>query len=83
MDEKIQNILDTLTECGPEARAAIKGSSKYPAIKGTALFYPLWDGTLIFICVCGLPVPKDTCSDKICAFHIHEGSACSGTPQNL
>lgn len=78
MTSKLQELINNLSECEPEAYANIKGSSKYASLKGTVLFYPFWMGTLVFIYATGLPY-ADACSDNICAFHIHDGSSCTGT----
>lgn len=81
MTDKLQETISNLTEYEPEAYANIKGSNKYPNLKGTVLFYPFWMGSLVFIYVSGLPWSDDACSEKICAFHIHAGSSCTGTKE--
>ncbi len=79
MTGRIQELINTLTEYEAEACAHIKGSSKYPAVNGTVLFYPFWTGTLVCIYVEGLPHSEAACADPICAFHIHAGASCTGT----
>lgn len=80
--EKLQELFSLLSACEPEALARIRGSQSYPALSGTALFYPFWDGTLVFVYLTGLPASKEICEAKLCAFHIHEGESCSGTLEN-
>jgi Cu-Zn family superoxide dismutase len=62
----------------PGAVAKIKGSDKYPKVNGTASFYPTFGGTLVVAEVFGLPTEKEKCSNGIFAFHIHEGTQCTG-----
>lgn len=80
MNRKMQELINLLTEYEPEAAADIRGSLEYPDLSGTALFYPFWTGTLVFICIKGLASSNQPCAAKLCAFHIHEGGQCSGTP---
>lgn len=79
---RMYEMTNILAESQPEAQASLKGSSKYPNLNGTVLFYPFWMGSLVFIYVSGLPYSNDRCSGKICAFHIHAGHRCSGTKEN-
>lgn len=81
MDEKLQKIMHTLLEYEPEAYAELKGSDRYPNLRGTVFFYPFWAGTLLFVFVSGLPYSDKACEEKICAFHIHAGRSCSGTDE--
>lgn len=60
------------------AIAAIRGSLKYPDIKGYAYFTLTEDGTAVSIAVRGLPYDMNTCNSPIFAVHIHEGHSCSG-----
>lgn len=59
------------------AIAAIRGSAKYPDIKGYAYFTLTEDGTAVSIAVRGLPYDMQTCDSPIFAVHIHEGRSCS------
>ncbi|MDE6021219.1 MAG: superoxide dismutase family protein [Ruminococcus sp.] len=68
---------------GQSAIAAIKGSAKYPNIKGYAYFTETDDGTAVSIAVKGLPVEETLCKSSIFAVHIHEGGSCSGNQQDL
>lgn len=81
MKTKIQELFNLIMEQEPEAQARIKGSPQYASLQGTALFYPFWNGTLIFVSLTGLPDSDAHCAEKMYAFHIHEGISCSGTPQ--
>jgi len=62
----------------PDATAYIRGSEKYPDIRGVAQFYQLMHGVLIVVEVMGLSSKEDTCKRGIHALHIHEGERCSG-----
>lgn len=59
----------------PRAAARIIGGREAPNLRGTVRFYPMWDGVLVEVEVCGLPEG----GDGIFAMHIHEGSDCGGT----
>lgn len=56
-----------------QAAAYIRGSERYPGIRGTVTFRTVSRGVLVTAEVYGLP-------DKngIFAFHIHSGSSCTG-----
>ena len=85
MTGQMQEVIDILTESEPEASAAIRGSRQYPGLSGNVLFYPFWDGSLVFVNVFRLPDEEEggvPCSDKMYAFHIHEGEHCTGTEEN-
>lgn len=63
----------------PEARAQIRGGSKYPGIKGKVEFYEAFGGTVVMAEISGL-TPRNTGQGLgFYGFHIHEGSACTGT----
>ena len=80
---KIQEFINILNESEPEAGAAIRGSQQYPGLSGNVLFYPFWDGSLVLVNVLGLPDEENApCTEKMYAFHIHEGNRCTGTPEN-
>lgn len=57
----------------PEVFASLTGSSNYPSIRGAVCFYSLWQGTLVSICVTGLPYSDTACSERVFGFHLHEG----------
>lgn len=58
--------------------ACITGSDKYPYIKGRVLFYQLCDCVIVRAEIDGLPVNDSPCYEPVFAFHIHEGTECSG-----
>lgn len=62
----------------PTAVAIMHGNNKYPEISGTVKFYPTAEGILVVAEITGLPPTVDICSEQIFAFHIHEGSSCTG-----
>lgn len=73
------DMLWTIFSKAPNATSYIRGSKKYPNIKGVAQFYQLLHGVIMVVEVMGLPVSKESCRMGIHALHIHEGEACSGT----
>ena len=79
MTEK-QNISEfiRLLRKGPQAQATIKGSEVYPDIDGRMNFYQADNGVLVIVEVYGLPRGDGKCGSPIFAFHIHDGSSCSG-----
>lgn len=66
----------------PAAYAVIKGSKKYPNIKGRAAFYDTYGGTVVVVSVYGLTQKTEENSGGFHGFHIHEGGACSGNAHN-
>ncbi len=75
------NLCTILTR-RPDAVAFLNGSETYKAIRGQVFFYELVDSVLVRAEVSGLPQSNGHCDDPIFAFHIHDGTQCSGTPQN-
>ena len=63
----------------PAAGADMKGSDKYPEIRGLVTFYPFENGTVVLADICGLPQAEGPCKTAFFGFHIHEGPSCSGT----
>ncbi len=59
------------------ARAIIKGSDKYPNVRGKVLFYETRGGVIVAAEVRGLPTGGN-CDEQIFAMHVHEGGRCSG-----
>lgn len=55
----------------PYAVSRISGSSSYPEIEGTVLFYEVYGGTFVVANVKNLPKGND-----FHGFHIHAGSSC-------
>ena len=62
----------------PHAYANVKGQSRYPDIKGQVRFYQTLYGVVVASELMGLPKVNDPCAAPIYAFHIHEGSLCTG-----
>ena len=62
----------------PDAAAELTGSERYPAIRGTAVFYQTTAGVLVTVWAAGLPQGENDCSAPIFALHIHSGEACEG-----
>nr|MDD6336077.1 superoxide dismutase family protein [bacterium] len=65
----------------PGAVAVIKGSPKYPDIRGRVLFFPKCHGVLVVADIWHLPDSGDPCKGAIHALHIHEGGCCTGTQE--
>lgn len=61
-----------------DAVAFIKGSGDYPCIKGSVKFYQLCGCVLVNAEIEGLPMGEKPCCEPVFAFHIHEGTECSG-----
>lgn len=77
MNEKTWQMLQFLNNYGPEARAEIKGSIRYPSITGSAQFWQMDEGVLVMLDVTGLPHETGNCMAKIFACHIHENGNCT------
>lgn len=60
------------------AMAVIKGSDEYPDIKGRVYFYGTRDGVVVVTDIRGLPKGDGECYKPIFAYHIHNGTECSG-----
>ena len=63
----------------PDAMAQMRGSDKYPGFRGTVMFYALRRAVLVRAQITGLPNPRGACESPVFAFHIHDGSSCTGT----
>ncbi|HJA93514.1 MAG TPA: superoxide dismutase family protein [Candidatus Eisenbergiella merdipullorum] len=62
----------------PSACADMRGSEKYPDIRGLVTFYAFQNGTVVLADICGLPQAEGECAAGFFGFHIHEGASCSG-----
>ncbi len=60
------------------AIAEIKGNNKYPNIKGSVIFKKKNDGVIVTAEIFGLPYSDEKCTSEIFAFHIHNGTSCTG-----
>lgn len=66
----------------PDARAVIWGSEEYPDIHGVVRFYQTWQGVFVAAEIYDLPLVPKHPKGTFFAFHIHEGSACTGDEQD-
>ncbi len=66
----------------PSAYANIFGSAAYPEISGLVSFYQLRDGVVLVAEVNGLPYTEQPCDPGVFAFHIHNGSLCTGNAED-
>lgn len=62
------------------AQAHLFGSPEYPNIFGTVSFSRNMTGVVVTANVFNLPTSNDLCEPRFFGFHLHEGSACTGTP---
>lgn len=60
------------------AAATLRGSEKYPDIRGRVMFYQLPYAVLVRAEIFGLPKGTAPCENPIFAFHIHSGEECQG-----
>ncbi len=65
-----------------QALAEVRGSSKYPELRGKVTFTQMTNGVVVTAEVFGLPYKADKCSNGIFAFHIHSGGSCSGNGED-
>jgi Cu-Zn family superoxide dismutase len=65
----------------PSAVAYLLGSSKYPSIRGTARFYTLREGVIVYTEVNGLPF-NSKYPFGVFAYHIHSGESCTGNNED-
>lgn len=63
-----------------DAKAEIRGSEKYPELRGIVLFGQKAEGVMVTAEIWGLPAEVGSCENgNFFAFHIHEGETC-GSP---
>lgn len=62
-----------------DAAAFLRGSSRYPDIRGQVMFYAVRNGVIVSADINGLPTVGVPCKDPVFALHIHSGSSCTGT----
>lgn len=65
-----------------QAAAEVRGSSKYPSLRGKVTFMQMTNGVLVTAEVSGLPYKDAECSNGIYAFHIHSGGSCTGNGED-
>lgn len=63
------------------AKAVIRGSSKYKDIKGVVYFSEDKKGVMITVKITGLPRSKKG-KGRFFAFHIHSGTSCTGDKED-
>lgn len=78
--EKIN--LSSVLDRRADGIAVITGSESYPCIKGTVRFYRLCKCVLVKAELEGLPLGEGSCGAPVFAFHIHEGTECSGNRED-
>ena len=64
------------------AKAEIKGSSKYSSIRGLVLFKETNKGILVTANIEGLPKSQGRCKGNFFGFHIHTGTLCTGNKED-
>lgn len=64
------------------AKAHIKGNRNYPQINGIITFKETKEGTMLTAKIKGLPQSKTHCQNRFFGLHIHEGTSCTGNPQD-
>lgn len=74
LDSKLQGL--------PDATAVINGRAENSGIHGTVKFYQMSGGVLVIADIQGLPASSDACKNNIFAFHIHNGTDCSGNEED-
>lgn len=65
-----------------DAVACVKGSSNYSNLMGKVMFYQLSDCVMVTAEFKGLPMSENPCQEPVLAFHIHEGTECSGDKED-
>lgn len=76
------NFVNILMHRRPCAIAALRGSYKFPNIRGTVQFYNAGRGKVLTVFTAtGLPVESTRCAQRFFAVHIHEKGTCEGTIQ--
>lgn len=80
IEENLPNFT-TLFNRRPNAVANIKSSTLYPNVTGEVWFYATEFGVLVVADITGLP-NANRCEGPIFAFHIHEGTSCTGSWQD-
>lgn len=70
------DLIRVLCNTSPKAYALITGAT----VTGTMLAYSFEEGTIVVVEAQGLP--GTGCGLGVHGLHIHEGSSCSGTPEN-
>ena len=77
-----ENTFCSMLERAPVAAAVIRGSEDGDEINGTVKFYELTGGVLVVADILGVPVSEEESKTGIFAFHIHNGTECSGNSED-
>lgn len=76
------NFVKILMSNKPCAMACLRGSHKFPNIRGTVRFYNAGNGKALTVFdINGLPIESIQCPQRFFAIHIHEKGTCQGTIQ--
>ena len=81
MASQVQFLVDLLNR-SPNAYARISGGPNNSTINGLVYLYQLPTGVFLVAQVQGLPDSTAACAPNIYAFHIHEGSSCTGNAED-
>lgn len=65
-----------------QAVARLTGSESFPGLTGAVWFCQTGLGVIICAEVSGLPHAALPCQERIFGFHIHQGDACEGSPED-
>ena len=76
------SIKEYLINHCPAATAKIAGAPSHPGISGRVDFFTAGNGVLVMAEVFGLPKKDGVCPAEVFAFHIHEGSDCTGDAED-
>lgn len=66
----------------PMAKAKIMGAEGYKSIEGEVSFYGTNRGVIVNVELTGMPYDEARCGVNFYAFHIHEGSSCTGNSED-
>lgn len=77
-NDNINSDVISILKTAAEAEAIIKGSSKYPQIRGHVQFHQLQNSVMVIAQISGLPTPSGKCKNPVFGFHIHSGTSCTG-----
>ena len=64
------------------ARAIVRGSKDYPALRRNVIFKQMRNGVLVTAEIYGLPTDQSDCGGGVFGFHIHEGTECNGNEKD-
>lgn len=79
IQNRLRNKTQLLSLLPISAKSYINGVGDYSSINGYMEFRQLPKSVLVSVYVEGLPFKRGACTGEIFAFHIHEGTSCTGT----